>query len=126
MTYEDGLRLIKARAEAMQSASNEVNSGMMSVFVGRDTKLTLAMEAAREWCNKYMKIDVPCVQIANHMYAECKVLAGHKEVCFSFSFCFCYNECIEIRLYNSLHIIIKSLVFVELNIYLSVVLFIHH
>ncbi|CAF4169762.1 unnamed protein product [Rotaria sp. Silwood2] len=79
MTYEDGLRLIKIRAEAMQSASNEVNSGMMSVFVGRETKLTLAMEAAREWCNKYMKIDVPSIQIANHMYAECKVLAGHKE-----------------------------------------------
>ncbi|CAF3786740.1 unnamed protein product [Rotaria sp. Silwood1] len=79
MTFEDGLRLIKTRAEAMQSASNEVNSGMMSVFVGRETKLTLAIEAAREWCNKYMKIDVPCIQIANHMYAECKVLAGHKE-----------------------------------------------
>lgn len=81
MTYEDGLRLIKARAEAMQSASNEVSSGMMSVFIGRESKLTLAIEAAREWCNKYMKIDVPCIQIANHMYAECKVLAGHKEVC---------------------------------------------
>ena len=79
MTYEDGLRLIKARAEAMQSASNEVNSGMMSVFIGRETKLSLAMEAAREWCQRYMKIDVPCIQIANHMYAECKVLAGHKE-----------------------------------------------
>ena len=82
MTYEDGLRLIKVRAEAMQSASNEVDSGMMSVFVGRDTKLTLAMDAAKEWCTKYMKIDVPCIQIANHMYAECKVLAGHKEVKF--------------------------------------------
>ncbi|CAF0981576.1 unnamed protein product [Adineta ricciae] len=79
MTYEDGLRLIKARAEAMQAASNEVNSGMMTVFIGRETKLALAMEAAREWCNKYMKIDVPCITIANHMYAECKVLAGHKE-----------------------------------------------
>ncbi|CAF1107653.1 unnamed protein product [Adineta steineri] len=79
MTYEDGLRLIKVRAEAMQAASNEVNSGMMTVFIGRDTKLTLAIEAAREWCNKYIKIDVPCIQIANHMYAECKVLAGHKE-----------------------------------------------
>ncbi|CAF1253247.1 unnamed protein product [Rotaria sordida] len=79
MTYEDGLRLIKIRAEAMQTTSNEVNSGMMSVFVGRETKLTLAIEAAREWCNKYMKIDIPCIQIANHMYAECKVLAGHKE-----------------------------------------------
>jgi len=88
MTYEDGLRLIKVRAEAMQTASNEVNSGMMSVFIGRETKLTLAIEAAREWCNKYMKIDVPCIQIANHMYAECKVLAGHKEVGFSLSLFF--------------------------------------
>jgi [acyl-carrier-protein] S-malonyltransferase len=80
MSFEDGLRLIKARAEAMQTASNEVNSAMMSVFIGRETKLGLAMEAAREWCNKYMNIEIPCVQIANHMYAECKVLAGHKEV----------------------------------------------
>lgn len=80
MTYEDGLRLIKARAEAMQQASNEVDSGMMSVFVGRETKLNLALEAAREWCQRYMKIDVPCVQIANHLYAECKVLAGNREV----------------------------------------------
>jgi [acyl-carrier-protein] S-malonyltransferase len=92
MTYEDGLRLIKARAEAMQSASNEVNSGMMSVFIGRETKLTLAIEAAREWCHKYMKIDVPCIQIANHMYAECKVLAGHKEVSLLFSFFL--DECV--------------------------------
>ena len=114
MTYEDGLRLIKTRAEAMQSASNEVNSGMMSVFVGRETKLTLAIEAAREWCNKYINIDVPCIQVANHMYAECKVLAGHKEVCFDFILCsIFYNKSIKIRLYSSLHIIIKYLEFVE-------------
>ncbi|CAF0937386.1 unnamed protein product, partial [Didymodactylos carnosus] len=79
LSYEDGLRLIKARAEAMQTASNEVNSGMMSVFIGHETKLGLAMEAAREWCQKYMKIDEPVVQVANHLYGECKVLAGHKE-----------------------------------------------
>lgn len=121
MTYEDGLRLIKTRAEAMQSASNEVNSGMMSVFIGRESKLSLAMEAAREWCNKYMKIDVPCIQIANHMYAECKVIAGHKEVCAKLE-----EKRMNERLFrhcNSSRTITKCSAFVASNIFLSVELF---
>ena len=123
MTFEDGLRLIKIRAEAMQAASNEVNSGMMSVFVGRETKLSLAMEAAREWCNKYMKIEVPCVQIANHMYAECKVLAGHKEVRV-FSFSNSSTDRLVLRRYNSSLIITRYSVFDESNICRSVAHFI--
>jgi hypothetical protein len=45
MIYEDGLRLTKPRAEAMQSGSNEVNSGMMSIFFNRTIKLTLTKGA---------------------------------------------------------------------------------
>ncbi|CAF1009901.1 unnamed protein product [Rotaria sordida] len=41
MTYKDGLRLIKTHAKSMQPSSNEVNSGMISVFVDHKIKLSL-------------------------------------------------------------------------------------
>jgi [acyl-carrier-protein] S-malonyltransferase len=64
----------------MQHASEEVPSGMMTVFLGRECKLNVAMHAAREYCIQRCGIADPVCKIANYLYPECKVIAGHKEV----------------------------------------------
>jgi [acyl-carrier-protein] S-malonyltransferase len=64
----------------MQKASESVPSGLMSVFVGSDSKLKLAMAGARKWCTERLRLDVPVeCQIANYLYAQCQVIGGNKE-----------------------------------------------
>lgn len=79
MIYE-GLRLIKVRSEAMQKASESVPSGLMTVYTGRQSKLNLAMAAARKWCKEALNLNEPIVcEIANYLFAECKVIGGNKQ-----------------------------------------------
>lgn len=74
------LKLIKVRSEAMQEASQEVSSGLMSVFLNRDSKLNLAMLAARKWCDEQLRIGEPIeCQIANYLFSKCKVIGGNTE-----------------------------------------------
>ena len=65
----------------MQEASEEVPSGMMSVFCGPQTKLGLAMEVSRAFCKQKHHIQNPVCQVANYLYPDCKVIAGHEQVC---------------------------------------------
>ena len=64
----------------MQEASEQVPSGLMSVFLGRQSRLNLAMLAARKWCQDKLRMDgqVEC-EIANFLNAGCKVIGGNKE-----------------------------------------------
>lgn len=79
MSLEDALLVLKARAKAMQEASEQVSSGMMSVFCGRESKLGLGMEAAREFCQKQHGIKDPVCSVASYLCPEVKVVAGHQE-----------------------------------------------
>jgi [acyl-carrier-protein] S-malonyltransferase len=79
LTFEDGVRLVHNRAEAMQTASEMENSGMMTVFYHKDANLGLACEAARKYTTEQHHIREPICQIANHLYAGAKVLAGNME-----------------------------------------------
>jgi [acyl-carrier-protein] S-malonyltransferase len=64
----------------MQKASEEKPSGLMSVFLGRTSNLNTAMLAARKWCKEKLKLDEPIVcEIANYLFAQCKVIGGNKE-----------------------------------------------
>ncbi|KPM03086.1 malonyl-CoA-acyl carrier protein transacylase, mitochondrial-like protein [Sarcoptes scabiei] len=80
MSFEDGLRLVKLRAEAMQYSSDLVPSAMCTVFLFADAQVKMACQAAREWC-KRLKIpdDQAVCSIANHLFPHCKVIAGHVE-----------------------------------------------
>ena len=80
LSLEDGLRLVQARAEAMEYASQLEPSGMMTVFFGAKHQLGLACQAARKWTdeNGYAHGKAVC-QIANHLYAGAKTLAGHEQ-----------------------------------------------
>jgi [acyl-carrier-protein] S-malonyltransferase len=64
----------------MQQASEELPSGLMSVFLGRTSELNQAMLAARKWCKFQIKIPEPIeCEISNYLYHGCKVIGGNKE-----------------------------------------------
>lgn len=78
LSFEEAIRLVKVRAEAMQLASEIIPSGMMTVFYGPDSKLNYACLRAREWCLERGIEDPECC-VANYLYPHCKVIAGHME-----------------------------------------------
>jgi hypothetical protein len=64
----------------MQMASEAVNSGLMSVFIKRQSQLGLAMNAARKWCHEIAKLSEPIeCQIANYLNSSCRVIGGNIE-----------------------------------------------
>lgn len=76
--FDQGLRLVQIRGEAMQMASEQANSGMATVLYGPDSKLNYACLKAREFCME-KGVEAPECQVANYLYPHCKVVAGHEE-----------------------------------------------
>ncbi|CAL8101055.1 unnamed protein product [Orchesella dallaii] len=79
MSFEDAIRVVKVRAEAMQLASEIVPSGMSTVLYGADSKLNYSLVVAKEWCRREYKMEEPVCSIANYLFPHCKVVAGHTE-----------------------------------------------
>ncbi|KAL4234298.1 hypothetical protein ACF0H5_005949 [Mactra antiquata] len=79
LSFEDAIYLIKLRAEAMQKMSERVDSGMMTVMTDHQSKIRVAMVAAREYCSRKLKIQDPVCKIANFLCTNVKVVAGHTE-----------------------------------------------
>ena len=75
------LRIIKVRSDAMQEASESAPSGLMSVFLNKQSRLNLAMVAARRWSTEKLKLPADQVEcsIANYLFSKCKVIGGNKE-----------------------------------------------
>lgn len=76
--FEQGIKLIQIRAEAMQRACDMTPSGMATVFYRPDSELGKAVEKAKEWCLDRGVEDPEC-KIANYLYPHCKVVAGNNE-----------------------------------------------
>ena len=76
--FDQGIKLIQIRAEAMQIASEENPSGMATVMYGADSKLGAACIKAKEWCVE-RGVDNPECSIANYLFPHCKVVAGSLE-----------------------------------------------
>lgn len=73
-SFEDGVKLTKARGEAMQYASNLEQTGMIAV-IGLDENATLQLcSAAREQCGKH-------ISIGNYLGRNNYALSGHSEAC---------------------------------------------
>lgn len=72
MTFQDGLRVVKRRGEAMQSASDASPSGMISI-------LGLDQETVEEICASGRKAGV--MQIANLLCPGNIVVSGHLAAC---------------------------------------------
>jgi len=79
LTFEEGISLVKVRAEAMQRASESQASGMMTVFLGPESRLPFACAAAERFCREKLGIENAVCRIANYLYPECKVVAGNQE-----------------------------------------------
>ncbi|CAH8494153.1 unnamed protein product [Schistosoma mattheei] len=80
LTYEEGLHIIRVRAEAMQKACDEKAGAMVTVFLNPGSPLKLCIAAAINHCEVRHKIQNPCCKVANYLYPDCKVIAGNKEV----------------------------------------------
>ncbi|XP_057366232.1 probable malonyl-CoA-acyl carrier protein transacylase, mitochondrial [Daphnia carinata] len=78
ITFENAVRLVKLRAEAMQFASDMTKSGMMTVFFGPNSKVNTACAEARRHCEVLGLENIEC-KVANYLYPECKVIAGNIE-----------------------------------------------
>lgn len=76
--FDQGVRLIQVRAEAMQAASDETASGMATVIYGADSDLGLACVKAKDWCIE-RGVENPECRVANYLFPTCKVVAGNLE-----------------------------------------------
>ncbi|XP_013418436.1 malonyl-CoA-acyl carrier protein transacylase, mitochondrial [Lingula anatina] len=79
MTFEDGLKLVKTRAQLMQRASEEVPGGLMTVFLWPNTELGEAKQVAMEFCRQKAGIVNPVCSTANYLCFNAKVLGGNIE-----------------------------------------------
>ncbi|XP_074596617.1 malonyl-CoA-acyl carrier protein transacylase beg [Brevipalpus obovatus] len=79
-SFEDGLRLVKIRAEAVQRASELTPGGMMTIMFGADARINFACAAATEWClKKGVDKEKAICSIAGYLFPHCKIVAGHEE-----------------------------------------------
>ncbi|CAL1545995.1 unnamed protein product [Lymnaea stagnalis] len=79
LSFPDAVKLVKVRAEAMQKASETVGGGMLTVFLAHDSDLKAAIRTAKDYCQERRGIEDPVCVVANYLFPECKVLAGHEE-----------------------------------------------
>ncbi|XP_077982967.1 malonyl-CoA-acyl carrier protein transacylase, mitochondrial-like [Glandiceps talaboti] len=77
--FEDALRLVKVRAEAMQRASEAVPSGMISVMGRPQTRFKFVCAEAKHYCEKVVGMSKPVCNIANYLFPDGRVIAGNIE-----------------------------------------------
>lgn len=77
LSFDDGLKVVKVRAEAMQKASDQVPSGLVSIMGHADLDIQLLCRDAEEWSyNRGTQEPVACV--ANYLFPGGWVLGGDK------------------------------------------------
>nr|XP_054748593.1 LOW QUALITY PROTEIN: malonyl-CoA-acyl carrier protein transacylase, mitochondrial-like [Lytechinus pictus] len=79
ISFEDAIHLIKIRAESMQLASEAVSSGMISVVGGKKARYKFICKEAENYCRNHHGIAHPVCKVANYLYPDARVLAGHTE-----------------------------------------------
>lgn len=78
LNFAEALYAVKVRAEAMQEASERVPSGMLSVIGRPQAHYKYACLQAREHC-KSLGIDEPVCSVANYLFPDARVIAGHSK-----------------------------------------------
>ena len=74
LSFEDGLKVVKARAEAMDAAAKAASSGMASIGGIADDKLQKALDDAAKEVGKGQ------AYIANYMFPEGRTCSGDMKV----------------------------------------------
>ncbi|XP_030634870.1 malonyl-CoA-acyl carrier protein transacylase, mitochondrial [Chanos chanos] len=78
MDFAEALYAVKVRAEAMQKASDQSASGMLSVIGRPQANYKQACQQAREHCLS-LGLPNPVCSVANYLFPDGRVIAGHKE-----------------------------------------------
>ncbi|KAM7540917.1 hypothetical protein Aperf_G00000034491 [Anoplocephala perfoliata] len=79
-TFEEGLHLVRVRAEAMQRCCRKTPGGMLSIKTSPESRLVEAIQSARNHCQFDLKLDLPVTcQIASFLGPEAKVVSGISE-----------------------------------------------
>ncbi|CAI2347239.1 unnamed protein product [Caenorhabditis sp. 36 PRJEB53466] len=81
LNFEDAIRIVKTRAEAMSECAKLVKSGMVTVRVKAASKLDKAMSDARKLAIEKRELDV--CEVANYLYCGVRVVGG-SETCLKF------------------------------------------
>ncbi len=76
VSFEDGLRLVKARAEAMQKAADANPSGMVSVL-----GLTMTADKVRELCEEAAKNTKESIVVSNALCMGNTAVSGSLKAC---------------------------------------------
>jgi len=72
LSFEDGLKVVRKRGEAMQAAAGQIPSGMVSALLLKDEQVQQVVEKARETGR---------IWIANYLCPGNTVLSGEKAAC---------------------------------------------
>ncbi|KAF7270115.1 hypothetical protein GWI33_016915 [Rhynchophorus ferrugineus] len=73
--FENAIKLVQIRAEAMKLAADTCKGGMMTVMFGPDSKVNYACKIAKDWAMDKGD-EYPECRIANYLYPHCKVISG--------------------------------------------------
>lgn len=80
LDFEDGLRLVKVRGEAMKLAAQDSQGGLMNIIYGADGRIKLACSSAIDWClRKGVDRSHAVCSVAYYLFPHCKVIGGHEE-----------------------------------------------
>jgi len=74
ISFEDGLKIVKVRGEAMQAASEAAESGMMSI-------IGLESSVVEELCKRASELSGSPIQIANYLCPGNYAVSGSKIAC---------------------------------------------
>ena len=74
---QSGLKVVKVRAEAMQEASDQVPSGLVSIMGHADLDIQLLCDNAEEW-SYHRGTEEPVACVANYLFPGGWVMGGDK------------------------------------------------
>ncbi|XP_011879509.1 PREDICTED: probable malonyl-CoA-acyl carrier protein transacylase, mitochondrial [Vollenhovia emeryi] len=78
LSFEDGIRLVAVRGNAMQYASDKCPQGMLSVYCTPEAKVSQACNDAQKWAQD-CGVEVPVCQVAIYLHTQSKILAGNTQ-----------------------------------------------
>lgn len=80
LTFEDGIRLVKIRGEAMKQAASLCPGGQMRILLHAAPKINLGMRAATEFLiRKGVYPEFAVCSVSAFLFPHAKVVAGHVE-----------------------------------------------
>lgn len=77
LSFEDGLKVVQVRAQAMQEASDKHPSGLVSILAPANLDLHLLCDHAKEWSHK-SGTEEPVACVANYLFPGGWVIGGDK------------------------------------------------